>query len=310
MNRTPESKAFWRLLGPVLLYWGIEFAAQLIAELVLLIPNAPEIVNSAEIKDAMTNEEIQQATLQMVLKATEIFLKYQIEILAITALCTIPLTLFLFSKDRKREREQNIVVNKKAPGSKYILLFVLGLAVCIGGTCLATMANLAMASEAYQETSKAFYSAGFVVQVLCLGIIVPIAEELMYRGVLYKRVRENGGFWRAALSSTLLFAMSHGNLVQLLYAFGLGLLLAYAYEKYGSLKAPVCLHVTANMISLILTEVGVFDWIVVSPERLAVSVIICAFVGAVMFVMIQRIEEKPDTPEGNLDDKVTPDMFR
>ena len=148
MNRTPESKAFWRLLGPVLLSWGIEIAAQLIAELVLLIPNASEIVSSAEIKDAMTNEEIQQATLQMALKATEIFLKYQIEILAITALCTIPLTLFLFSKDRKREREQNIVVNKKAPGSKYILLIVLGLAVCIGGTCLATMANLAMASEA------------------------------------------------------------------------------------------------------------------------------------------------------------------
>lgn len=310
MNKTPESKAFWRLLGPMLLYWGIEFVAQFITEMVLIIPNAREIVSSAELKDTMTNEEVQQATVQMALKATEIFLKYQVEILAITALCTIPLTMFLFSKDRKREREQNIAVNKKAPGSKYFLLVVLGSVVCIGGTCLATMANLAMASEAYQETSEVFYSAGFAVQILCLGMISPVAEELMYRGVLYKRVRENGGFWRAALSSALLFAMSHGNLVQFLYAFGLGLLLAYVYEKYGSLKAPVFLHMTANITSLVLTEVGVFDWIVLSPERLAISVIACAFVGAVMFVLIQRIEEKPDTSEEAQDDKVTPDMFR
>ena len=297
MNRTSVSKSFWRVLGPMLLYWGIEFVAQFIAELVLIIPNAQKIVESAELKETMTNEEVQKATMQMALKATEIFLEHQVEIMAVAVLCTIPLTFYLFLKDRKKEKELQLLLNKKASGVQYLKIIVLGAVVCVGSTCLATMANLAMASAAYQETSEAFYAAGFPVQILCLGIIIPVAEELMYRGVLYKRLRECGGFWGAAFSSAFLFALSHGNIVQFLYALGLGLLLAYVYEKYGSLKAPILLHITANLLSLICTEMSVYDWIALSPKRMAAAVIVCAFVGAVMFVLIQRIEEKPNLPE-------------
>ena len=121
------------------------------------------------------------------------------------------------------------------------------------------------------------------------------------------------GFLPAALSISILFGFSHGNLVQFLYAMGLGMLLAYVCEKYGSLKAPILLHVTANLTSLIITETGLLDWLCTAFLRLAVAVVSCAFLGAVMFVLIQRIDEKPEGTDQTGDSGNTPltrDMFR
>lgn len=301
---------FWRLAGPLLLYWCIQFAAQVVAEMVLIIPYAGEIVSAASWKDTMTDADLQQAMVQMTVSAAEIFQRYYVQIFAVTALCTIPLTAFLFRRDRKRERELALPQNRMAPVWKYVWILILGIVVCIGVSCLSVMTDLAFTSKGYQETSEVLYSAGFFVQIVCLGIISPISEELMFRGVLFKRIRERCSFMQSALGASVLFAVIHGNMVQILYAFGLGMLLAYVYEKYGSFKAPVFLHIAANITSLICTETGVFDWIVLSPERMAVSVILCAFLGAVMFVLIQRIEEKPDVPEEQTGENITPDMFR
>lgn len=310
MNRNSESEKFLRLFGPLLLYWVIEMAAQIIIMCILVIPNADEIVGAAELTRMMSGEELQMAVIQMGLAMMKITERYQVQILSVSALCTIPLTVTLFRKDRKAEREQNLPVNKKAPLSKYIWLLVLGAAMCVGCSCLATMTNLALASESYQETSAVFYSAGFLMQLLGLGIIQPIAEELVFRGLLFKRMREQSGFLQSALCVSIVFSLIHGNIVQMLYALGLGMFLAYAYEKYGSFRAPVVLHVTANLVSIIGTEAGLFDWLALAPERMAIAVVLCAFAGAVMFVMIQRIEEKPDVPEEPKEEKITPDMFR
>lgn len=310
MNNTPGTKKVWRLFGPLFLYWGIKFVAQVLAEMVLIIPYAREIAESAEMKSMMSNEEVQQSILQMGMAMMKIIGRYQTQIAAVAALCTIPLTWALFHKDRKIEREQNLPVNKKAPIQKYVWLLLLGAAMSIGCTCLATMTNLAFVSESYQETSELLYSAGVLVQVLCLGMIIPLAEELLFRGVLFKRMREQSSFLQSAVCVSFLFSMFHVNIVQMVYTMGLGMLLAYAYEKYGSFKAPAVLHIAANLVSVIGTEIGLFDWLILTPERMAAAVIICAFIGAVMFVLIQRIEEKPDMPEKPKEEKVTPDMFR
>ena len=81
------------------------------------------------------------------------------------------------------------------------------------------------------------------VQIVGLGIVTPLAEELMFRGVLFGRCREQMGFYRAAIWSSLFFSMIHGNMIQMVYALALGMFLCYAYEKFGSLKASVLLHI-------------------------------------------------------------------
>lgn len=295
MNKNPGAKQFWRLCGPILLYWLIEFVGKVIAELFVMAPHLGEIMKNTLAAGASTQDELMDLTMQGAEKLMEIVLKYQVEILAVGALCTIPLTVFLFHADRKRERTLQIPLNKKAGIFKYAEIIGIGIAVCIGLNCLIFMTNLAFSSSSYQQTSEVFYSAGVPVQIICLGIIIPVAEELMFRGVLYKRYREQGGFMKSALYSTLLFSIIHGNMVQFLYTFALGLLLCYVYEKFGSFKAPVVLHIVVNLVSLILTNTGAFTWFVGSAVRMGLVTVACAFAGSVIFVLIQRIDEKPET---------------
>ena len=59
----------------------------------------------------------------------------------------------------------------------------------------------------------------------------------------------------AIVVSALFFGLFHLNVVQGLYAFIIGLLLAYVYEKYKSIWAPILFHVAANSVSIFLTEV-------------------------------------------------------
>ena len=83
------------------------------------------------------------------------------------------------------------------------------------------------------------------------------------------------------------------NLVQMLYGFLLGLMLAYVYEKYGSLKAPVAAHMAMNLLSVLATRYGLYNWM------LKDITVVCAMIASTMFVLIQRIEEKPELKTEN-----------
>ena len=95
----------------------------------------------------------------------------------------------------------------------------------------------------------------------------------------------------------------------MVYAFLLGLMLAYLYEKTGSVKAPVLLHIMMNAGSVVFTEAGVFGWLGADPARMVPAVIGGAFICSAVFVKIQRITggEKAEPPR---DTPGSLDMFR
>lgn len=310
MNKTPESKQFWRLCGPLLLYWVILFVARIIVEVIAMVPHLGQVIDYSAFTGSMTKNDFMNLAMKNAGKMMEIIQHYQVQILGAAALFTVPLTLTLFLADRKRDRVLNIPQNNKAKIWKYSGIIVLGAAVSIGINCLSAMSKLALSSAQYEQTSAMFYAAPVWVQFLCLGLIIPLTEEFMFRGVLFKRFREQGGFFRSALISSLLFALTHSNVVQLLYSFILGMFLAYVYEKYGSFKAPAVLHIAANITSLALTNTKVFTWLAAEPLRMGIAAVGCAFAGSVIFVLIQRIQEKPQGTKPPGTNNITTDMFR
>ena len=61
------------------------------------------------------------------------------------------------------------------------------------------------------------------------------------------------GIWPAAILSALLFGIYHANMIQFLYAFPLGILFAWYYEKSGTLLVPVLVHISLNFGACIFT---------------------------------------------------------
>lgn len=88
---------------------------------------------------------------------------------------------------------------------------------------------------------------------LALGIIAPLAEEVVFRGAILRSLLEKYSRpWTAIAISALLFALIHLNPAQMPHAFLVGLLLGWMYWRTGSIIPGVLLHVVNNTVSYIM----------------------------------------------------------
>jgi membrane protease YdiL (CAAX protease family) len=96
-------------------------------------------------------------------------------------------------------------------------------------------------------------SVWFLVFLLFFGGLVgPVTEEIFFRGFFYPPLRRKAGRVGAILINAFCFAALHGNLVQLVPLFGLGLILVVLRERTGSVFASTVLHCVHNTLVLIL----------------------------------------------------------
>ena len=285
MKRSPESKALWRLFTPLLAYWIVKLVVDFLTTCVMMIVKAEEIaplVNNNQ--QTVTEEEMQKIMIEMSKIVQEFYVQYQLECTVALAVCMILVMGIMFWQDRKREAKERTEPVNMVSAVKYIPIVGLGIAFCLVGNCLAGLSGLVFSDETYQETAAVLYGASFLIQLVSSGLIIPLAEELFYRGLVFKRFREQGSFLLAAVLSTFLFTSGHGNLVQGLYTIVLGFLLCFVYEKVGSLKAPLCLHITANVVSLCCTQFGLFDWLMANKMWMAVLAVAGTFVGTTILM--------------------------
>lgn len=83
-------------------------------------------------------------------------------------------------------------------------------------------------------------------------IAAPMCEEIVFRGYLYSAGKRFAGPWVAGLCSALVFAAAHGSVSALLPLFIFGCVLAFLYEKTGSLWAPMSVHFCFNSATVLL----------------------------------------------------------
>lgn len=193
---------------------------------------------------------------EMEAKIYELYYRYAMLFTVIAAVITMPICYFLMKKDKKRETIINGEISYEPLEYKlYIPVIILGITSCIGINNLISVSGLIELFPGFLEVAEAIYGGGILLQIISVAIIVPILEELLFRGIVYKRLRGYMKTEIAIVVSALFFGLFHLNVVQGLYAFIIGLLLAYVYEKYKSIWAPILFHVAANSVSIFLTEV-------------------------------------------------------
>lgn len=78
----------------------------------------------------------------------------------------------------------------------------------------------------------------------------PIAEELLYRGFMYRWLRERFGMLFSLIYATVLFTLSHGTLYHIPLCVGLSLFITIIYEMTGKLWHCMLIHILSNVISM------------------------------------------------------------
>ena len=115
-----------------------------------------------------------------------------------------------------------------------------------------------------------------------VGILSPIIEEVVFRGIMIDKLRGYGdkiAIWMSAFT----FALFHGNLSQFFYALVLGLFFGYIATKTNTIKYTVKLHIIINIIGSVI-----MPYLALSENQLLVAaagfaIIIMVVIGLVLY---------------------------
>ena len=181
----------------------------------------------------------------------------------------------------RRERPRN-----------YIIALLVSCCAVLGLNLLFDLTGIIDNSAAYQAVAAGQLSASLAVGLICYGIISPLAEELVFRGIVYNELKRSYRLPLAMLISALLFGLYHMNPVQGGYGFIMGLLLAYLYEYFGSFLWPVLVHMLANSLAYILRNTSLSTTVIRSWP----AAIVCAAVTIVGIKLLDFDKKKLKGP--------------
>lgn len=105
---------------------------------------------------------------------------------------------------------------------------------------------------------------GYVVGFVLVGVIAPFAEEILFRGFIYRVFIKTWPIWLGSILSAALFALIHIQFQTFIPLFVLGLLLNYSYRKTDSIWTPIALHSLNNILAF-----SVEVYLSLHPEVLA-----------------------------------------
>ena len=134
--------------------------------------------------------------------------------------------------------------------------------------------------DAYEKSVSMISGETSVITILTAVISAPLAEEILFRGLIHTRISRGFGLYVGAAVSSLLFGLVHGNMIQGIYAAILGLVLVWVFIKTRSLICPMLLHFSFNGINYIVNDIGL--------PVLIISVAVLASCVAMIFVFNKK----------------------
>lgn len=210
-----------------------------------------------------------------------------LQMVLLTALIAVPVFGWMYCRDLKERKGFSfchmVIVLELRPVSW----------AALGSMALALALNLILLSSplpgwsaGFRQAQEAMYQGSIWMELAASGAAAAVMEELLFRGLLYGRMRELLGAGSAVLWSALAFGVCHGNLVQGVYGFLMGCFLAYLMERFGTVLIPILAHMSANVFLIFLTEGGGLDGLLQKPLVWAGTAAACMVLFAFSMALI------------------------
>ena len=223
----------WRLIYPFLIHYGATLLATIALYLVYLI---------------------QAGGLQETASAGQRLINSTLYVTLIGDLTAAMILYLFYRKDQMHRKEGFSGTGKAFVWAPPVIWFSVIILAIATGQFLNDLINGLHLNDlftGYSEVSEQAFSGQPVgLMILVVGIIGPICEELMFRGIVFHRLKDWVKPQAAIVISALLFGIYHGNVVQFFYATCMGVMLAVIYDKTGTLWISIVAHIAANLWSL------------------------------------------------------------
>lgn len=113
---------------------------------------------------------------------------------------------------------------------------------------------LEVQSGRYDVVEKIQYSVPLWLGIILYGVVSPVVEEIVFRGVTYNRIKGFFGVGIGIILNSLLFGMFHANLPQFIYATVMGIIITICYEWTGTFVAALVMHGSANIFVYVFSN--------------------------------------------------------
>lgn len=161
--------------------------------------------------------------------------------------------IYLYYKNYQKEN--------KLPLNQYFPLISLGISIAV-------FLNMIIFLIIKPTTT---FSLPLLITIISSGIVGPIYEEILFRYLLYNRLKNKYSIKKSLLITTIIFALIHLQPIKIIYAFLLGLIINISYERNKNILAPTLIHISANTIVIFLYEYNTYI-LILSLINLIISI--------------------------------------
>ena len=138
--------------------------------------------------------------------------------------------------------------------------------------------------DSYTMNSASVTAGNVLINWAATVLMAPVLEEVVFRGLVYTRLKQGMPRAVAAILTSLLFGLMHGTIIWGLYTFAFSLLLIWVFEEFGSLKANILLHMSYNLMGMLLETIdspeGALLW-AAGCVSLAVLIVSVVWIGKI-----------------------------
>lgn len=228
----------WRIVYPIGIHYGFMVLVSSIWSLAVVA-----------IQMSLYGNMDAESIMKLVLKQNNLMI-------LVSSSITLPIVGWLYRKDETKRKvlaiPKRLMVSEKFGIGQMVLVAVFSIVSSTVLNQLIAVTGLHEMFDTYAEMAEYLFDPQLaVVNIISVGILAPIVEELVFRGLIYRRMRDYVSLPAAILVSSAIFGIYHGNVVQAIYATLLGIILALLYERYKTIWAPILAHMAANIYAAI-----------------------------------------------------------
>ena len=138
----------------------------------------------------------------------------------------------------------------------WVLIIVQAVSMALGLNILIGLSGI-MKLSSYGENAGAQYSIPLWFGIFLYGLVSPLVEELLFRTIVYGRMKRRFSLIISIVVSSMFFGLYHGNLVQGIYGFIMGVIMCMACEYLHTVTAAFVMHSVANLTIYLMGMRGV-----------------------------------------------------
>lgn len=159
---------------------------------------------------------------------------------------------------RKHHNTQQMVTRRRIDPFRYVGITLIVIIVSIGSTNMTLWVKQSLGAPS--PIQNLMETTPFATIIAASLIAAPLGEEALVRGFIYPTMRKHISAPLTIALTACLFALLHGNLVQMVLTLPLGIVLGYLYEQTHDLRVCIGAHMLFNLMTVVLPSMTVSSW--------------------------------------------------